>query len=205
MSSTPSTSSGAASTASPTTTPSPSSTAGNTVVFNLGVQGDAGRLTLYVSQLPRELNLPPAILNSQPLPLVSDLRRITYWLAGGGDRPLGLARQEIKLVTSDDLMSAVPPGLPDEPSYVVAEEVKSLAFSYFDGNTRQDSWDGTTAGLDGATPIGPPVAIAIVVGIAAPGVDNPEGPADLKSYRHVVFIPTANGAVQQQTTTTAGQ
>src|SRR5207253_5723580 len=137
-------SSGAASTTSPTTTPSPSSTAGNTVVFNLGVQGDAGRLTLYVSQLPRELNLPPAILNSQPLPLVSDLRRITYWLAGGGDRPLGLARQEIKLVTSDDLMSAVPPGLPDEPSYVVAEEVKSLAFSYFDGNTWQDAWDGTT-------------------------------------------------------------
>jgi hypothetical protein len=186
-------------------TNSSSATGGDTVVFNLGVQGTANQLTLFDSKLPSELIKSPAILNNQPLPLVSDLRCITYWLAGAGDHPLGLARQEIRLATSSDQMSTLPPNVPDEADHVFAEEVKSLTFSYFDGSNWQDTWDGTTAGPDGVTPIGPPVAIAIVIGIGLPDANNPEGGGNLKKYRHVVFIPTANGTMQQTTPTQAGQ
>ena len=172
----------------------------NSVQVNL-IQGDAGQLTLTVSQWPRELNLSPdAAADVQPI--VSDLRRITYWLAGGEGNALGLARQEMKLVTSDDASTLIPPNIPDEAAHVIAEEVKSLTFSYFDGSQWQDTWDSTQPGADGATPKGPPLAIAIVIGIPAPGAQRTNN-GNLKQYRHVVAIPSANGATQPNTTTTS--
>jgi len=162
------------------------------VLFNLGVQGDTATLTLYVSRLPHDVtngldSNDPSVV--QP----SDLRRITYWLAGDGGNPLGLARQAVKFVTSSDQISALPPDVSDPGSFVIAEEVKSLQFQYFDGNTWQDTWDGTQPGSDGVTPQGPPAAIAITLSVARASVGgrNQEDP-NPRQYRHVVLIPTAN-------------
>ncbi len=159
-------------------------TPGNQVTFNLGVQGDATHLNLYASRVPREAM---TAFDANPDPTnttgFSDLRRISYWLVDG----VGLARQEFLQVTSDDEFNLVPPNVPNEASYVIAEEVKSVTFSYFDGQAWQDTWDGTEIGSDLQTPIGPPVAIAITLGLALPG--SP----DVKNYRHVVYIPAANG------------
>jgi hypothetical protein len=186
----------AISSSSPATSPSSGTGA---VQFNLGVQGDANRLILSISRVPRELNFIPDADNGGQ-PAVSDLRRISYWLAGSSDAPRGLAWQEVKVVTSDDAMAAVPPDVPDDSFQIIAEEVKSLTFSYFDGTSWQDSWDGTAPGADGSTPLGPPLAVAITIGIATPGSGN-RSPNDqpLKTYRHVVAIPTANGATQPST------
>jgi hypothetical protein len=128
------------------------------------------------------------------------LRRISYWLSGGDGSPLGLARQEVKIETSDDALSTVPPDIPDEPSYVIAEEVRSLNFQYFDGTNWQDSWDGTAlGGSDGMTPLGPPMAIAITIGLVPPSTEKRGGKEpELKYYRHVVALPSANGALFQQ-------
>lgn len=166
----------------------PSVTTNSQVSFNLGVQGDTTHLTLYTSRVPREVIQAQQTGTVDPVnPLgISDLRRISYWLVDGA----GLARQEVYQVTSDDVMNAVPPNIPDEANYVIAEEVKSLGFSYFDGTSWQDTWDGTAIGADGQTPIGPPLAIAINLAIAQPGTQN------VKNYRHVVFIPMANGVGQ---------
>src|SRR2546421_10282773 len=90
--------------------------------------------------------------------------------------------------------------IPDEAAHVIAEEVKSLTFSYFDGSQWQDTWDSTQPGADGATPKGPPLAIAIVIGIPAPGAERTNS-GNLKQYRHVVAIPSAHGATQPNTTT----
>jgi hypothetical protein len=114
---------------------------------------------------------------------------------GGGSSPLGLARQELGQVTSDDA-SSTPPDVSDPNSkLIIAPEVKSLQFQYFDGSNWQDTWDGTQAGSDGVTPIGPPAAVAITVGVTPPG-----GSADqqVRTYRHVVAILTANGPTAQQ-------
>ena len=169
--------------------------------FNLWVQGDTNWIMLYISRVPRELNpIPGADTDAQPS--LSDLRRVSYWLAGGST-PIGLARQEVTMVTSDQAMADVPPSIPDEASMVIAEEVKSLTFSYWDGTTWQDSWDGTAPGADGSTPVGPPVAIAVTLGIATPGPDgltNANQP--LKLHRHVVFLATANGTPATSSTTT---
>ena len=77
-----------------------------------------------------------------------------------------MARQEIPLVTSDDALQNLPPGIDNESSYVLADEVRSLNFQYFDGTDWQDSWDSTALGADGVTPVGSPRAIAVTIGIA---------------------------------------
>jgi hypothetical protein len=149
-----------------------------------------------VQQLPGTA----AANSADQVPIASDVRRIAYWLAGNGDG--GLARQELLLATSDDA-SNVPPNIPDEATLVIAPEVKTLTFSYFDGTDWQDSWDGTQPGSDGVTPIGAPLAIAITIGIAPQGSATGLGTAQkLKTYRHVVAIPTANFVAAQATGTT---
>jgi len=179
--------------------------AGNAAQIN-SFQGNNDALVVTVSKWPSELDLSPsASIESEPTG-VSDLRRITYWVAGGGGSPLGLARQEVKVVTSSDatLAPSIPPNVPDEASYVIAEEVKNLKFQYWDGTAWQDSWDSTQPGADGTTPQGPPLAVAITMDIALPGTANANGSEKqprVKSYRHVVPILTANGATQATTTT----
>jgi hypothetical protein len=179
------------------TTPAPTTSSSGTPSITLGVQGDSSRLILWVSRVPGDLNFTPNGQAAQPLS--SDLRRITYWLAGGNEA-LGLARQEVKLATSDDAIITVPPDIPDEPSFVIAEEVKSLQFRYFDGTSWQDIWDATAAGSTGA-PLGPPLAIEITVGVASSSSNDvtPDSKPTLKSYRHVVAIPTANGTTPPPT------
>lgn len=158
------------------------------VVFNLGLQGDATHLTLYTSLAPTEV-LRSLTAPSQTTPLVSDLRRITYWLAGSPDAPLGLARQEIKIATSADALTPFDPSQVDEKAYVLAEEVVGLSFQYFDGSDWLDSWDGTQVQADGQTPLGPPLAVAINLTLRR-NTENGEG--NTVNYRYVIALPTAN-------------
>lgn len=155
---------------------STSTTSAGRVVFNLGVKGEAQRLILSISRLPREGFTAAAGL--------SDLRRISYWLLEGDGG--GLARQDLTRVTAEDVQ-ALPPDVSDPESFLVAPEVKELTFQYFDGSSWQDSWDG------GETK-GPPLAIAITLRLTSPGDD--QGTV----YRHVVAIPTANGRASDQNT-----
>jgi prepilin-type N-terminal cleavage/methylation domain-containing protein len=200
------TSSSTSSTSSTTTTSaSGSSTSTNSSTpstnFYFTVQGDSASLTLFVSRVPAEVLQTPgttAANSADNLPIVSDVRRIAYWLANDSS---GLCRQELKLATSDDT-STMPPNIPDEASWILAPEVKTLSFSYFDGTNWQDSWDGTQPGPDGVTPIGAPLGIAITIGIAPPGATGSDSSAKLRTFRHVVAIPTANFVSAQTTTTT---
>jgi hypothetical protein len=164
------------------------------VTFNLGVQGDANNLTLYVSRLPREVYGNQAKVDPNTPAVLSDLRRVSYFMA-----PKGLARYEIKVATTTDPNAAnLPPNVPDADSYVISDRVKSLSFSYFDGTNWQDSWDGTQAGPDGTTPQGPPMAIRIEMKIAPAGGSGKDNQSNWKTYRHTIAIPTANRLTQSQ-------
>jgi len=152
-----------------------------------GASPSAPVSALYVSRFPRE------VLGSDPAnpPLVSDLRRVTYWLAAGSGSSSGLARQEVKQETSNDALNTMPPDIPDPDSYLISSRVRSLTFAYWDGQTWQDSWDGTVAtGADGVTPQGPPMAIRIEMKIAPASGGTDE--KSWKTYRQTVYIPTAN-------------
>ncbi len=187
-------------------TPSTGSTSGagtGTVKFNLGVQGDSTWVAVYVSRVPSEIQIGANATNggngangganngmnsNQGTPLVADLRRVAYWLASNG----GLARQELTNVASTDALADLPPSVSDEKTYVIAPQVQSVTFEYFDGTTWQTSWDGTAAGAAGTTPLGPPAAIRVTLTVGR--TVNGTGPADLdvRTYQHVVPIPTAN-------------
>jgi prepilin-type N-terminal cleavage/methylation domain-containing protein len=167
-----------------------SSTTSATAIGNgptlLFLVGDANTLTLYISRVP-----PNSAASATNPVQIADERRVYYWLSSRG-----LARQELTQVTADDAgYQQAPPETPDANdanSRILAPEVKSLQFQYFDGTNWNDSWDGTTLGSDGVTPIGPPVAVAITLGIARPGAEDEE----VRTYRHVIAIQTANGATQ---------
>jgi prepilin-type N-terminal cleavage/methylation domain-containing protein len=180
------------------------STPGVAVTLPMGVMGNASELYLFVGRYPTEAW--PANSNDQA-PLSSDLRRITYWLAADGKS--GLCRQEIKVVTSQDALNFTVP-TDDNAQYVMAPEVHSVEFSYFDGTNWNDTWDSTMLGPDNVTPVGSPRAIAIKIGVPAPGDKSPE--PKLKYHRQVVLISTANGPtylangqVNQGGLTTTGQ
>jgi prepilin-type N-terminal cleavage/methylation domain-containing protein len=186
----PSGSSGASSSSGSSANSGATSAVSDAISLPLSVQGDSTSLNLFVSRVPREAI--PTDPNATPQ-VVSDLRRVSWWLPAGG-----LARQEVAIETSQDALDNLPPGIADEDSYVIASEVKNLQFQYFDGTDWQDSWDCTTTGADGVTPIGPPQAIAIVLEIAAPQDGVKEEDAPNKRYRHVVACFAANGTTPQQ-------
>jgi hypothetical protein len=173
----------------------------NNSTFILSVEGTSTTLSLFVTRVPRDTL---QMLNTGQAPAVpaGDQRRIAYWLSSTGS---GLARQDMPLVTSDDAGSA-PGSVDNEDQYVIASEVQSLTFSYFDGTSWNDTWSGSTAGGPDNVPIGPPVAIAVTIGMAPPG--TPPGAnvdqSNLKTYRHVIFIPTSNGPTTTQSQTTGG-
>ena len=184
-------------TAQATTTGSTTTTSSTSPTL-IAFQGDASTLTILVTRVPRA----PANAENPEAPGISDLRRVSYSLAGGGS-PLGLARQEVLAVTSEE--ASDPPEEVSDPAspLIVAPEVTGLSFSYWDGTGWLDSWDSTTAGADGTTPVGPPVAIAITLTIAPPS-GSTTGEVKTRTYRHVVPIPTANGTTQQPSADTTG-
>jgi hypothetical protein len=167
--------------------------------FNGGIQGDNQTLTIWASRLP---NLPtgPDAANLETQQMTSsDEHRITYWMADGG-----LARQDLDRVSAsaDDPDAQLPPNVSDEGKYVLAPEVTDLNFRYFDGESWQDSWDGTVIGADGITPIGPPRAVEVTLSIRKPGAD-PNDDAAVKQFRQVIPINAGN-AMSVSTATTTG-
>jgi hypothetical protein len=173
----------------PSSSSSSNSSTNSTVVFNLGVYGDSNHLVLTGRSVPRDLTQAPGSTPSQ----TSDLRRVTYWLAGGG-----LARQEIRLVTGTDATASSPPALPpavgNPEAYIIAPQVKQFSLEYYDGNTWQSSWDGSTADATTGYPIGPPMAIAFTVTLQLPDHGRDKGKE--VTYRHVVAIAAANNQGQ---------
>lgn len=150
------------------------------VVFSIGVRGDSTRVSIFLTRLGRQVISPPDDGTGNAT-LISDVTRITYFLIP----EVGLARQELHLVTSDAVDSQ--PYDLDEFSAIIAEEVVDLQVAYFDGSTWQTSWDGSEASADGSTPKGPPLAIEFIVSLR-------DGTGRIRDYRHVIALPAAPGS-----------
>ena len=150
------------------------------------LQGDSSTLTVYIGRQA------PTSSDQAPVP-TSDQRRIYYWLSDKG-----LARQELLQVTSTDAANGTVPSDPgDIGCKLLAEEVKSLQFQYFDGSSWQDSWDGTAADANGNSPQGAPQAVAVTVEIARPDGEK-------KTYRHVIALLSANNPTPLQQNSSTG-
>lgn len=171
------------------------------VTYNIGVYGTATMLQLSTYRVQ---TAPPGILTGSVDPnleVVSDLRRVTYWLSLDGTTTLGLSRYEFRQATGDEV-NQDPTTLPDQAKMVIAKEVLNVTFEYFDGTTWQQQWDGTLPGSDEVTPVGPPVAIRITMTLrrnANRGAAPTDAAADQgPTYQHVVALPAANFFTQIQ-------
>lgn len=172
----------------------------------LAVQGDPYSLRLFVSRVPREAYVEKNTLEEQTedgeaiqdgSQINSDQREIVYWFVEGQEEgKKGLARQEVRRVTADFESVPLAQGTAEEVNHILAEEVRSVTFAYWDGTNWQDEWDGNALGADGLTPMGPPLAIEVVIELEFPG-PTPESPMRTQSYRHVIHIPTANGTLPE--------
>jgi len=163
--------------------------------------GTETSLRVFVSKVPRILQSPTGMMTTQAGPdgqqsaeqLESDQRIVAYWFVEGS----GLACHEVSLT------AAMRDGLPgisegaDEKKYVIAPEVKSLTFSYYDGINWNNSWDGSELADDNMTPKGPPLAIAVLIELQMPTADGEE--PKTRKFRHVISIPTAGGTPQTGT------
>ena len=153
------------------------------VYFQYGVVGDNTQVTIYQTRLTRTVVNPPNAATNSTQPYGCDVRRICYFMASSG----GLARQEVMMPTVTSSTAAMPPSDVDAYSKIIASEVQSFQVSYYDGASWTDSWDGSTLGADGLTPIGPPVAIQITLTLQLPDSDGPV------TYTHVVAFNAAQG------------
>jgi hypothetical protein len=185
--SSPTTGGAAASTTTTTTSTTPALT------FQVGVKGTSSLVAIFQTRMSRIVVTPPDDGNGNQNPYAGDVRRICYFLSSSPDRP-GLARQEIRLVTAEQVDDV--PTDPDEFTTILASGVTDFSVRYFDGTSWVDSWDGSTPGPDGMTPQGPPRAVEITLGIKLPGSD------EAKTFKHTIAFLAAPGSASQSSTTT---
>ena len=168
-------------------------TATTPLVFQVGVKGTSSQVAIFQTRITRIVVTPPDDGNGNQNPYSGDVRRICYFLPSSGER--GLARQEIRLVTSDLVDDA--PTEVDEFTTILAPEVTEFEVRYFDGTSWVDSWDGSTPGPDGTTPQGPPRALEITLSIKLASSD------DVKKYKHTIAFPAAPGSPSQSSSSTS--
>lgn len=169
------------------------------VYYNVGIRGDATSLVISTYRIqPGPSDAP----TNAPDPVVtSDVTRVNYWLITNGNDAVGLARQEIKQATSNDIDLDIA-DISNPNQYLISDEVKNILFEYFDGTTWQPDWDGstmTTGGSGQLTPIGPPVAIRVTVTLRRNTRNTPtisDTPDDAtNTYVHIIPIRTSNNPV----------
>ena len=157
------------------------------------IVGSESELIVFVSRVPRDQyvesqtneDVDAGLEDDQPIS--SDQRRIRYWLAEANGQIIGLARQEEKTASGVVLEDLDPDETGRDEEYLLASEVKEIQFRYWDGEQWTSNWDGNLAGSDGVVPIGPPLAIEILLTLQDPNSTR------ARTYRHVIHVPTAGG------------
>lgn len=164
------------------------------IPLQAGLIGDNGTLTIFTTRVSDVNAVVNSANNSPDVPFPSDIRRVSYWLGDGG-----LCRREVPWFSTDQLQNSADPNPDgqDEQQFVIAREVVDLTFEYYDVNSQSDdsgwnsSWDGSSAGPDGSTPMGPPTAIRVTFTIK--NKDGSTGGETTKQYSHVIPLVTASG------------
>ncbi|MFO0967074.1 MAG: prepilin-type N-terminal cleavage/methylation domain-containing protein [Gemmataceae bacterium] len=159
----------------------------NVAYFNVGVQGGQDYLILTIGRAVRPGN--------PDLNEAAGLRRILYWMVPGDKG--GLARKEIKNATGAE-MSVTPDTVDSPETCVIAPEVISVAFEYFDGSSFNSTWDGANPVGDISQPTGPPSAIRVTLTLRKRGAPAGSMSADdTVQYQQVIAIPTGNAFTQE--------
>ena len=162
------------------------------VPLQAGVIGDGSKLIIYTTRVPDPKYMAAEEGSDAPVP--GDLRRVAYWIGENG----GLCREEVPWVTGEQVYGSKDPIIEsgNEDEYVIAREVTSVMFEYYDINATNDnegwtaSWDGSELGPDGKTPKGPPSAIRVRFELQ---MTDAAGDVTKHASSHVIPIITSSG------------
>jgi Tfp pilus assembly protein PilV len=181
-----------------------------------GILGDSQTLVLHVNQPTLRVKLLTESVDSPVGERLSDLQSIAYFLAvsgaeglsglvgdvaaaeseetSGGGSIQGLARlsgDRLAIQRADEEASLTTLATHTK---LLAEEVNSLEFQYFDGTGWTDTWDS-------ATQSSLPSAIRVIIGFRSPeemanvsGNDR-DSTTDIKKYQLTVLLPLAKPEV----------
>jgi prepilin-type N-terminal cleavage/methylation domain-containing protein len=190
------------------------------VSSSMGIVGDSQTLVLHISRPTRDLTY-AALADVQDLrSRSSDIRSVSYFLASPGGAGLagsvapaavvdrkasayvaadsGLARLEGDRLAIEFADLSLDYEALGSAAQIVAPEVVSLTFRYFDGTAWLESWDSTAAGRL-------PQAIEVTLGIAWMAAPPPQGavstltaePVPVETVRHVLHVPLAGPYVPE--------
>lgn len=192
----------------------------NTVLTQPGLIGNQNVLQIDISRLPRiEEYAPLAIDPTKIIDIPSDLKTVTYlvqtegviggvvdpladWTgqaigadAAGSNSGGGLVRRLIDRATTLKASNDGAIFRLNASGQIIAPEVVAIEFRYFDGLLWIDFWDSDQ---NGSLPIAIEITLTIrPVGSPSDGL-QPET-EDLATYRHLVRLPMANLATEDET------
>ncbi|MCY2967966.1 MAG: prepilin-type N-terminal cleavage/methylation domain-containing protein [Planctomycetota bacterium] len=178
---------------SPGATDSTGTTTGTVAPTPVGLVGTATTLKITTCSPSRRNEFVPFGTQVAGVSRSSDMLQVAYQL---GDPtmttglPTGLARMEGDSMLLSQPQNAANTQLLAASTQMVANEVTSLSFSYFDGYNWRVDWDSATLG-------GLPTAVEVIVEITTPprgtrpGVSASSRSSKTQSFRVVVAIPLA--------------
>lgn len=176
----------AAEVANPSGTPPPP--APPMVKYNHGVYYEMGK-ALYLSNY--RVKRPAADASPDAEEGASDMAVTIYWIVTDGGKSYGLARREINQATSPDI-DLDPSTFPEQKKYIIAPEVKSIAYDFHNGSGWGNAeWDGSAPLFEGGPSLGPPAAIRITITLRKSLNDDADD-TDGAAYTQIVALPTSN-------------
>ena len=164
------------------------------VITSRGLRGDQYSLEIDGSRAQRELAFAAPVNAALPSMRTSDLRTVTYSLAGGGASAFpgggGLVRKEGDRYAVESAEMTGQNTATTQSSSVLAPEIIAMEFRYFDGIAWQSSWDSPSVGRL-------PRAIEVQLGFAPPASRqqswlNDAANPSLRRIRLVIFLPAAD-------------
>ncbi len=151
------------------------------------------QIELHVSRARRDLNFSTDADGNKNATPTSDLKAITYSLATSGSTGTtgtGLIRTEGDRLMVQTVEEKGGLAAQASNSQVLAPEVVSLAFRYFDGISWYETWDSETAGYL-------PRAVEVTLAFAPPKTQG--GPllnvavsSSANQFRTVIMVPVAD-------------
>ena len=174
-----------------------------------GLFGDRYQLQVSVSRLPRLDQYDGVVsvdASTSLVDLPSDVKTVAYYLTAGQASGGGLARRSINQAVAQWATENGNIASLDDSAQLIAPEVSSLEFRYFDGLEWLAEWDSS---LDG----GLPLAVEILIAIGRPGqtagqrnfsIQAAEPASDELVYRMVVSIPAAQANSSQSSSDFTG-
>lgn len=174
---------------------------------SVGLIGDSQMLVLNVSRPSPNLGYSSPSAAVSVSERTSDLMSVSYFLAGPGGSTLatavgenaasygtiagpsdgtGLARLEGDRMAIDHADLQMETQLLADAASLIAPEIISVQFRYFDGSVWQDAWDSTAYGAL-------PQAIEVTLGFREPEEETSlnSAPTVVESVRHVIHVPVS--------------